>query len=280
MQTNKIKRLFAFGCSFTNYFWATWPEILAYDLNIPLYNYGQSGAGNQYISNMVMQADNFYNFTSEDMVIIQWTNVCREDRYANGKWYTPGNIFSTSLFGKDYVENWADAFGYAVRDFATFKSVDSFLQSKGCDYHTVAMCDVVNRFDQYGFPISGQPNDVYKKLVLSYKPNLLKIKKDFYSLLWDDDLQNKFENDSKIIHYQYQDGHPSPLEHLIYVENVFWKVNPNTTHALQTIQQLWVEILKNNCSKRHYSLSNYTQEELEHLKKSTTLCSSQSIIKF
>jgi len=280
MQTNKVKRLFAFGCSFTNYHWVTWPEILAHDLNVPLYNYGQSGAGNQYIANMIMQADNFYNFTPDDIVIVQWTNVCREDRYAKGKWHTPGNIFSTSLFGKDYVDRWADAFGYAVRDFATFKAIDLFLQNKGCEYHTVSMCDVVNRFDQYGSPVDGEPTENYKKLVLSYKPHLLKIKRDFYSVLWQDDLQNKFENDSKIIHNQYQDGHPSPLEHLEYVEHTFWNIGQSTKAKIQNIQTIWANILKENCLKRKYHLGNYLENELLDLKNQTTLYNSCPIIKF
>ena len=60
----KVKgRLFTFGCSFTSYHWPTWANILAYDYDIPLYNYGLNGAGNQFIFNMLMQADSFNNFT-------------------------------------------------------------------------------------------------------------------------------------------------------------------------------------------------------------------------
>lgn len=280
MPTNTVKRLFSFGCSFTNYHWATWPEILAYDLGIPLYNYGQSGAGNQYIANMIMQADNFFNFTADDIIVVQWTNVCREDRFAHGQWHTPGNIFSTGLFGQDYVKNWADEFGYSVRDFATIKSIDSFLESKKCEYHFISMCDIVNRFDQYGLPVTGEPVDNYKKLVSSYRKNLLKIKKDFYNVLWQDDLQNKFDRDSKFIHNQFQDGHPSPIEHLNYFEKVFWRVNPKTKNALQKIEIFWIEQLKENCSKGKYILSNYSKEDLENLKNRTTLQQSQPIFKF
>jgi hypothetical protein len=280
VQTNNVKRLFTFGCSFTSYHWTTWPEIISHDLNIPLYNYGQSGAGNQYIANMVMQADNFFNFTKDDIVIVQWTNLCREDRYSKGKWHTPGNIFSTRLFGDNFVRDWADEFGYAVRDFATIKSVDVFLKSIGCDYTFISMCDIVNRFDQYGYPVYKNPTDSYKNLIQSYRTHLLKIKRDFYNELWMDDLQNKFESDSKLIHIQYQDGHPSPNEHLEYVEKTFWKINQNTKEQIELIQNAWIDFLKHSCSKRKYMLNSFSKEELDDLKKRTTLCESQPIIKF
>lgn len=279
MSTSKIKRLFTFGCSFTSYHWATWAEILAYDLNVPFYNYGQSGAGNQYIANMVMQADNYYNFNENDIVVVQWTNVCREDRRSKGQWHTPGNIYSTGLFGQDYVKDWADEFGYSVRDFATVKSIDSFLELRGCEYHFISMCDIVNRFDQYGYPTTGEPTDDYKKLVMSYRPYLLKIKKDFYNVLWKDDLQNKFESDSRIVHNQYQDGHPTPIEHLAFFEKAFWRVNPKTKNTVQKLQFFWIEALKENCLKGKYILSTYSKEELQELKKRTTLQESQPIIK-
>ena len=78
--TRPPKRIFTFGCSFVEYYWATWAEILGKDLGIPLYNFGKSGGGNQYIANTFAQANAVYNFNEDDLIIVSWTNVCREDR--------------------------------------------------------------------------------------------------------------------------------------------------------------------------------------------------------
>jgi hypothetical protein len=42
----KFKRAFLFGCSYTEYKWPTWANILKKDLDIPVYNWGLSGLGN------------------------------------------------------------------------------------------------------------------------------------------------------------------------------------------------------------------------------------------
>ena len=55
--SKKPTRIFTFGCSFTDYIWPTWANIIAYDLNIPFHNYGRGGAGNQFIFNTIMQAE-------------------------------------------------------------------------------------------------------------------------------------------------------------------------------------------------------------------------------
>lgn len=127
-------RLFTFGCSFTDYIWTTWPQVLGRQYQIPLYNYGKSGAGNMYIFNHVMQADCYYNFQPEDIIAICWTNVCREDRYANKQWHTNGNIFTNDQFSKDWVKTWADPLGMAIRDYAAIKATQDFIQSKTNNY--------------------------------------------------------------------------------------------------------------------------------------------------
>ena len=68
------KRLFTFGCSFTSHDWATWANILGYELQLlhgcEFYNFGRSGAGNAYIANVISQVDQVYKFNSNDLVIV------------------------------------------------------------------------------------------------------------------------------------------------------------------------------------------------------------------
>ena len=141
--TIQPQRLFAFGCSFTNYYWPTWVDIVAQELQIPYYNYGQAGAGNQYIFNKLMQADSYYQFDKNDLVIVCWTNVAREDRYAHGHWETPGNIYTQSSYDEKFVRQWADPVGYAVRDFATIKAVAGFLSGRQTQHHFLEFIDCI-----------------------------------------------------------------------------------------------------------------------------------------
>ena len=49
---SKYKRLFVFGCSFTQYRWPTWADIIAKDNpHLEYFNTANSGAGNLYIFN-------------------------------------------------------------------------------------------------------------------------------------------------------------------------------------------------------------------------------------
>lgn len=89
-----MQRLFVFGCSFTNYMWPTWADIVAYDLGIPYFNYGLPGLGNVGISHRIIEADIKHTFTNDDIIMIFWTSWCREDRISQGNWAANGSIFS------------------------------------------------------------------------------------------------------------------------------------------------------------------------------------------
>ena len=72
-----MSRLFAFGCSFTNYRWSTWADCLAPEFD-NFENWGQSGAGNEFIFNSVMEADQRQQFGTGDTVIVCWTTSTRD----------------------------------------------------------------------------------------------------------------------------------------------------------------------------------------------------------
>ena len=125
---NQPKRLFTFGCSFTGYNWGTWANVLAKELEpIEFYNFGRAGAGNHYIFNSLMQADAMYNFTHEDLVMVQWTNVSREDRYTD-EWLTPGNIYSQTTYDLEFVRKYFTEYGASLRDYAFIKAAHEMLK--------------------------------------------------------------------------------------------------------------------------------------------------------
>lgn len=230
LYNTKPKRLFTFGCSFTQYFWPTWADVLANELKIPFHNYGRCGAGNPYIFNKILQADNFFNFDQDDLVMVAWTNVCREDRFVKGAWHSPGNIYNQTVYEKSYVDKWADPAGYAVRDFALIKAASVFLESKQCQTQMMKMLDF-EITDQF-MTVDGTVED---KLVESYSPWLSKIHDSFYDVLWGNNLAKKLKQDQLEIGDFARDHHPNVIEHMSYLQKTF-----QYQFAQETVDQVQV----------------------------------------
>lgn len=230
-------RLFTFGCSFTEYKWPTWANILALHYNIPLYNYGKCGAGNQYIFNMLMQADGFYNFNSRDLVIVQWTNLTRVDSYKKGEWVTPGNIFFK------YDPNNNDENYFILRDFATIKASIEFLKNKNISYEMFKM----NNFEYPNqFLLKKADEKNYTNIESLYSTYLKIIKPSFYEILWDNNINKKFLNEKKLkIKNNFSDGHPLVTEHLKYLQTVLnIEFSPNIIQIIYETDNKLIELLK------------------------------------
>lgn len=205
--TRQPKRLFAFGCSFVNYCWTTWPEIVAEDLDIDYYNLGAPAAGNEFIFNRLMQADRVYNINQDDLVMICWSSIFRKDKCRNGQWDIPGNVFMQDEFPYDYIKKYyTDEYAVALHNFAYIKASRTLLELKGCQWHFLQMADL----------------SMYKSPLLA--DEIKYMQPDFYKVLWNDDTdeKEKFENQT----YGFFDGHPTPNEALKYLSTVFehnWK---------------------------------------------------------
>lgn len=248
--TNTPERLFTFGCSFTSYAWSMWPEIVSYDLKIPLYNFGRTGAGNQFIANTITQANAKYNFTSKDLIIVCWTNVCREDRWINGDWILPGNVFSQSEYDQKWVEKFIDPMGLLIRDLSTISLINSFLESVKCQYHFLCMMDIVNNSDQFNPRDSkfksyerfdtevGKNVDIFTRLCNYYHSDINHIQRSFYDVLWDNNIEKKLNDELKKFNGNFHDAHPWPKESLKYLSTVFGnhKFNEETIDRISVIE--------------------------------------------
>ena len=271
------KRLFAFGCSFTDYYWSTWAEIIALDLEIELFNFGRTGAGNQYIANTVAQADLQYNFNDDDLVIISWTNVSREDRWNNGNWITPGNIYTQGTFDENYVKKWADPLGYMLRDLCTIELTKNLLINKGCQWHMLSMCNIVDKIDQAGGMFDAQEKQsTHNEIKNLYQTTLDSIKPSFMEVLWNNDVYlNKIIPQEKKFYNWFSDGHPSPLDHLTFLNRTFsnhhWKESTINTvnHAEDKCNEFILEHAWKR--KKSYALYELDHDELNRLKNITKI---------
>ena len=221
----------------------TWPQILARHFNIPLYNLGRSGAGNGYIFNKLMQVDAEYDITYDDLVVICWTNVCREDRYARGEWHVTGNLFSSNVYSSDWVKQWGDPEGFALRDYALIKGADEFLQWTGLEYQHLSMCNIVDRWDQW----SDNPKGVTGRVVKTFSKTLDKIAPSFLDVLWQNNYDVKRKHDSEIFGTKDIDRHPSPVEHLKYLQAVSGlEFDQSLVKAVENSQENFVDYFLNN----------------------------------
>lgn len=103
-----FNRFFAFGCSYTNYLWPTWADIIARDLGIEYHNYGRAGFGNVAIECEILRADIEHKLTKNDLVIIMWSHWNREDRYIAGEWKPRGNIFTNDFYDRPFIKKYWD----------------------------------------------------------------------------------------------------------------------------------------------------------------------------
>ena len=271
----KPKRLFAFGCSFTKYFWATWPEMVADIVDIPFYNFGHSGAGNQYMANSLIQAHKRYNIDRNDLVMISWTNVCREDRWAKGNWLLTGNVYSQGIYNQEFVEKFADPVGYYIRDLATMNLVKEFLDHRGCQYRFMSMCDIVERQDQGEDHnlIEEHYKETYRSVIELYQDVIDLIQPSFYDVLWQDDIhKNKFAIEREILSPYWFDGHPTPIEHYRYLKNVFEFDEPSSyADKMQIIQDNFVSYvhLLSDRYKKPFAIYDQPKEVLNELRHRT-----------
>lgn len=233
-------RFFAFGCSFTNYRWPTWADIVGRNFESSQ-NWGCTGAGNQYIANAIVEAHLRYEIKPTDTVGVMWTNVCREDRYVKDQWITPGNIFTQKHYDPTWVEKFADVRGYYLRDLATIYMTKQFLTSIGCHHFFLSMNGILNSA-QYD---SVDDHKLLEDVLPYHAITVHHIKPSVYDVVfnrdwWSRPYKNKIEVTNDILNnpsktYELrsqirQDPHPTPAEHLEYLDEVIPEeyVSPET----------------------------------------------------
>jgi len=137
-----MKRVFTFGCSFTSFSWPTWADILVEDFRnrgLEGHNFGRCGAGNQFIFIKLMEANAKFKFNEDDLVLICWSTMQREDRYVNNEWITPGLIYNQNIYTELFVDRWADPSFYVFRDSAIMSATNLALKQLGCKSYQFSM---------------------------------------------------------------------------------------------------------------------------------------------
>ena len=219
----KHKRIFCFGCSFTNHGRRldapTWSDILKLhfeNTDTEVYNFGRAGAGNYYIFNNIVEKSLEYNFTKDDLILIQWSGVLREDRFKDGGWWVPGNILDQHTYPKSIVKFLFDEEGMTKRDYSYIHATQKMLEADNIEYEMFSMNDL-RPVSQYQ-----SENDITNTFDFEhlYEDTMSKLHPSMYEIMWgteDNPMGVAIRKDLK----HGADFHPLPSEHLLYLEKVF-----------------------------------------------------------
>jgi len=193
-----MKRLFTFGCSFTNYCWPTWADIVSQDYDY-YENWGKLGAGNKFIYFSLLECHQRNCITADDTVMIMWSSQAREDRYIKNKWYTPGPVYDH--YSEHFLDNFVDADGYLLETVTYIQSSVNLFQSIGCNYHLLTMLPLnistcLNNRHWLDRFIKQVDPDTTEKILKLYAPALDTVKPSIYETVFDSDWHSR---DDKII---------------------------------------------------------------------------------
>lgn len=236
-------RIWTFGCSFTQYFYPTWADILIHQAESNHWfgeNWGSVGKGNLYIANKVQECHARNNLGPNDWVFICWTNYFREDTYTAKKgWHSPRFIFQQKEYYDGTVNGFGSAKYYAMRDLAQIQATKLSLKSLG-----------VNQFHFNILPMSGGDaniDEVYNTYKLEFDgPAMM----DSLNLTLQDAESKKHrlrshppESPSDIM----EEWHPLPWEHLEYIKKhiqpkVKW-LNTGVTESTEKFVESWKDKL-------------------------------------
>lgn len=226
---SNYKRAFLFGCSFTSYYWPTWADLISYE--IPnTYLYGKTGAGNFYIYQAVVEALLSHNIGKDDLIMVMFSNVTREDRYTRKDgWVTPGNLFFQDTYDEKFVNKFFCEKGYLMRDCTLIEGIDRIFSTTEADYSLMSMINL----DSYSSD-STKMTGVEEVLEL-YSSTIKKIEPSVFEVVFNNDWNNNSKRPTYNTHWSntpYVDNHPTILEHLEYLLKIF----PNTKFSDYTLK--------------------------------------------
>jgi len=145
------KRLFTFGCSYTQYQFPTWADFLGLEFD-HYENWALAGIGCRAIAERLAECHARNNITKNDVVIIQWTTHLRNDFYTpntiDGRtginWKTWGSVFSEKN-QKLYDKKWLDRFffepAYIMHCLNHILLAQLMLEQIGCTWFMTSIGD-------------------------------------------------------------------------------------------------------------------------------------------
>lgn len=258
-------RIFAFGCSLTQYFYPTWADILIHQYRNKGYegsNWAKSGAGNMYINMRLWEANTIYKFNKDDIILLQWSSMFREDRYHMGKgWWTPGNFSNLTQGGHAFMLNnyyyedpwvWADMMHCVMRDCAMISATHKALDAIGCKVISTSFRDPVEGWEE--LPTTFSKNEKLeledvRAVLYAYRDDIKTSCPPILNALNFGVTDNFFASRPKSVptlkeehqHMLLPEVHPLTHEAADYIETHIETLTPETKEFVNTWKQKYID---------------------------------------
>lgn len=239
----KYKRFFTFGCSYTQYMWPTWADVVSKSMpDVEFYNFGKSGSGNPLISYRIAEANARYKFTDTDLVMVMFSSFTREDRWVNDKWEAVGNVYSHRFYDDAWCRKYADERGYMIRDAAVIDIATRYVESLPCDSYCMLSVPFVSEPERIN---DGKaPEDI----VSIYSETFNKFKPSFKDT---ELVQNP------VLDYQgFQDGHPATIRHYNYLMKLGFNLSDESKKFAEESTEILKSITMRNLVPTHFPDQN------------------------
>ena len=198
-------RTFTFGCSFVEYMWPTWADMLLYKNEGK--NLGLCGTGIESMLYRFVDADRQYKFTSHDTIVMIFTSPIRWDLIINSQWQMFGQAISSNL--AEYEDKLFCVDGLMYKSYYSMKMIDDLVRAKGLRAIYGSMNDPYKNVGNYfeTLEISQETKDLIKYVSDNVRIDLM----DFYTFMFG-------EGSKRWVHTKsYTNGqndyHPRPRDH-------------------------------------------------------------------
>lgn len=279
-----MKRLFTFGCSFTEYGWPSWADLLSTNYD-HFENWGLRGLGNRAIAERVAECHVKNKFTKNDTVIVQWSSHLRHDwfnmhRFPEGRspgWKTAGSIFSpmnSMVFTKEWVETFFHECAYVMHTLNSIKLVQDLLKSSSCTWYMTSIGDLRNlgtdiqMGKQFGESISGNESTSEFTLLQRY-PEFLPYIEDLWNNnpdCWLEPLHlfaNKYPENNWVFldenNKSWPETHPSVTQYSMWIKENLKEKLSISQEALQKIDKI-VKIVEDMKVESNHLVLDFAQK--------------------
>ena len=200
-------RLLASGCSYTDYYWTTWADVLGAEFK-EYRQVGQGGCDNAFIARSIVD-----NARPNDVVVVMWSSYDRWSFYSDQLQPVPKNsnnhwnfIGSLARWDKQFYVKYY----HRVERFQTTMDYVQLV-----DLHSQANGYTVYHFSAFPFFLAETEKDIDPRLLEIY--NKYNIKNNY--LTCKVSLQEFRDQNYNLIINGY-DPHPTPLCHWDYAEQI------------------------------------------------------------
>jgi hypothetical protein len=231
IELSKYKRFFAFGCSFTDYYWPTWADIVGHHFSGNYFNHGNSGCANGHILRTFVEMNQRYNFNKDDLIMIAWTDYLRDEGWRPDTGLQGcGSILHNFQYTK---YNWNEHFSklnvneFLKRDLIYMRTAILLSEKFESNLFMFSINDISNaEMDEYG--VTASPEilalfpEVVEKLLYSFQETV------------------QWKDHKGIPAISGHDNHPSPGMHLTHLLKVFpnLKLNQNAVDFANDYEKL------------------------------------------